>query len=32
MVPAACGVGLAEVLRCHGPAYLETHALSVSKA
>ena len=32
MVPAACGVGLAEVLRRHGPAYLETHALSVTKA
>jgi hypothetical protein len=32
MVPATCGVGLAEVLRRHGPAYLETHALSVGKA
>lgn len=32
MVPTAAGVGLAEVLRRHGPAYLETHALSVSKA
>ena len=32
MVPAACGVGLAEVLRRHGPAYLQTHALSVTKA
>jgi hypothetical protein len=32
MVPATSGVGLAEVLRRHGPAYLETHALSVTKA
>jgi hypothetical protein len=32
MVPAACGVGLAEVLRYHGPAYLQAHDLSVTKA
>ena len=32
MVPARPRLGLAEVLRRHGPAYLETHALSVIKA
>ena len=32
MVPARPRLGLAEVLRRHGPAYLETHALSVTKA
>ena len=31
MVPAARGVGLAEVLRRHGPAYLETHPLSAPR-
>ena len=30
--PAAHGVGLAEVLRRHGPAYLATHDLSAAKA
>jgi len=32
MVPSARAVGLAEVLRRHGAAYLETHDLSVTKA
>ena len=32
MVRVACGVGLAEVLRRHGPAYLATHPLSAAKA
>src|SRR6202162_3121406 len=32
MVPSARGVGLAEVLRRHGPAYLDRHELSVAKA
>jgi len=32
MLPAAPRVGLAEVLRRHGPAYLATHALSVTQA
>ena len=32
MPPAAQRVGLADILRVHGPAYLETHALSVAKA
>jgi hypothetical protein len=32
MVRAAHGVGLAEVLRRHGPAYLAAHPLSVAKA
>ena len=32
MVRAATRVGLAEVLRHHGPVYLATHALSVAKA
>ncbi len=32
MLAAARGVGLAEVLRRHGPAYLAAHPLSVAKA
>ena len=32
MSSKASGVGLAEVLRRHGPAYLATHPLSVAKA
>ena len=32
MVATAPRVGLAEVLRCHGPAYLAAHPLSVAKA
>lgn len=32
MVPAVPRVGLAEVLRRHGPAYLAAHPLSVAKA
>ena len=32
MVAAVPRVGLAEVLRCHGPAYLAAHPLSVAKA
>lgn len=32
MVAPTPGVGLAEVLRCHGPAYLAAHPLSAAKA
>jgi hypothetical protein len=32
MAAATAKVGLAEVLRCHGPAYLAAHPLSVAKA
>ena len=31
MAGAGPKVGLAEVLRRHGPAYLQTHALSAAK-